>query len=58
LVVGEYVSNEGTFGFTQLGNESLGIFGSSGVFGRELEQPVTIKAISKIKVNFFIAINI
>jgi len=37
---------------------NFGSFGSSGAFGRELEHPDIITAASKIKVNFFIAINI
>ena len=56
---------EGSLGFAQLGNESFGILGSSGienfgifkgseVFGSELEQPVNTREASKIKVNLFI----
>jgi hypothetical protein len=56
---------EGSLGFAQLGKESFGILGNSGienfgifggskVFGREFEQPVNTREASKIKVNLFI----
>jgi len=56
---------EGSLGFAQLGKESFGILGSSGIenfdifgnsgfFGIEFEQPVNTREASKIKVNLFI----
>ena len=56
---------EGSLGLAQLGKESFGILGSSGIenfaifgdsedFGKEFEQPVNTREASKIKVNLFI----
>jgi len=58
---------DGILGLAQLGNDSLGIFGKSGIenfgilgrlgaLGREFEHPVNIRLASRIKVSLFIII--
>ena len=65
MIDGLYTLIEGILGLAQLGNDSLGIFGKSGIenfgnlgrsgaLGRELEHPVNVRQASRIKVNLFI----
>jgi len=65
MIVGLYTSIEGSLGLAQLGNDSFGIFGRSGIenfgslgrsgtLGREFVHPVNMRQASRIKVNLFI----